>query len=88
MRTNSNLELDTNFHDLRARNFEIGAGPLRVMVHERKQHFAPSRHVRPPAGRDYAFSGPAGAGETVRMGVNGGEEEIRNEGTLAEGQRP
>src|SRR4051794_39721183 len=55
MRTNSDLELDTNFHDLRARNVEIGAGPLRVVVHERKQHFAPSRHARPPAGRDYRF---------------------------------
>src|SRR5450755_2788646 len=49
---NSNLELDTDFHNLRAWNLEICARPLRVMVHERKQAFAPSRHARPPAGRN------------------------------------
>ena len=42
-RTNSNLEFGADFHDLRAWNLEICAGPLGVMVHECEQLLAPSR---------------------------------------------
>ena len=40
---NSNLELDPDFHDLRARDLEIGAGPLGVVVHEGEDRLAPAR---------------------------------------------
>src|SRR6202035_2909789 len=49
---NSNLEFDTDFHDLRVRDLEIGAGPLGVVMHERKQRLAPSNHPFAPPRRD------------------------------------
>jgi hypothetical protein len=40
------------------------------------------RSLERKARRYWAFSGPVGAGETVRMGVNGGEEGIRTLNTV------
>jgi hypothetical protein len=37
----SDLELDADFHDLRAWNLEICARPLGVVMHKREQLFAP-----------------------------------------------
>ena len=45
--TNSNLEFDADFHYLRARNLEIRAGPLGVVVHECEQPFSPAGQARP-----------------------------------------
>ena len=46
------FEFHADFHDLRARNLEICAGPLGIVVHECKQLLAPSRQARSSARRD------------------------------------
>jgi hypothetical protein len=46
---NSNLELDADFHYLRARNLEICAWPLGVMMHERE--YSSSRQRAKPERR-------------------------------------
>ena len=43
------FKFHADFHDLRARNLEICAGPLGIVVHECKQLLAPSRQARPSA---------------------------------------
>ena len=45
----SDLELDADLHDLRAREIEIGVGTLGVAVHEGEDRLAPAREARPLA---------------------------------------
>src|SRR5436305_8681618 len=51
-RRTSHLEFDADFHHLRAGNLEIGARPLRVVMHEGEQLLAPARHAGPASGSD------------------------------------
>src|SRR6516165_12307435 len=48
----SNLELDTDFHDPGAWDFEIHARPLSVMMHEGENLLAPSCHASTTSGRN------------------------------------
>src|SRR5262249_51060234 len=48
----SHLEFDANLHHLSAGNLEIGARPLRVVMHEGKQLLTPACHAGPDPGRD------------------------------------
>ena len=50
--TRLNLELDPDFHDLRAGDLEIGAGPLGVVMHEGEQSLAPAGEPGTPPGRN------------------------------------
>src|SRR6476660_4476865 len=51
-RRTSHLEFDADFHYLHAGNLEIGARPLRVVMHEGEQLLAPARHAGPASGSD------------------------------------
>jgi hypothetical protein len=43
------LKLNSDLHDLGAWNIEVGARLLCIVMHERKNGFAPRRHCGPPA---------------------------------------
>ena len=51
----SDFEFEADFHDLGARDFEIGARSLGIVMHECEKLFTPARHARPPAGSDNRF---------------------------------
>src|SRR5215472_13957800 len=48
----SDFEFEADFHDLCARDLEIGARSLGIVMHECEKLFTPARHTRPPAGSD------------------------------------
>ncbi len=44
----SDFKFEADFHDLRARNLEIGTWSLCVVMHECENLFAPARQSQPP----------------------------------------